>query len=216
MLRASTGYLPIAVSPDSITASVPSYTAFATSVTSALVGRGLRIMESSICVAVITGLQAWLHLEIMIFWMWGTSSAGISTPISPLATIIPSLASIIASRFSIPSAFSIFAMIWIEEPASSRISRISRTASAVRTKDAAIKSKPCSIPKRISALSLSVRAGSLIFTFGTLTPFFSPSSPPFITWQTKSVSFTSCTFSSISPSSIRIRLPSATSSFNPL
>ena len=39
---------------ESIIADVPSYMAFATSVASALVGRGLRIIESSICVAVIT------------------------------------------------------------------------------------------------------------------------------------------------------------------
>ncbi len=38
---------------------VPSNTALATSDTSARVGLGLRIMESSIWVAVITGLPAW-------------------------------------------------------------------------------------------------------------------------------------------------------------
>ena len=52
---------------DPMTASVPSYTAFATSVTSARVGRGLRIMESSICVAVMTGLYASLHLWMIDF-----------------------------------------------------------------------------------------------------------------------------------------------------
>ena len=46
------------VSPESITASVPSSTAFATSDASARVGRGLRIIESSICVAVTTGIPA--------------------------------------------------------------------------------------------------------------------------------------------------------------
>ena len=54
VFAASTGYFPFADSPESITASVPLYTALATSVTSALVGRGFLIMESSICVAVIT------------------------------------------------------------------------------------------------------------------------------------------------------------------
>ena len=54
--RASTGYLPEAVSPESMTQEVPSNTALATSDTSARVGRGLRIMESSIWVAVMTGL----------------------------------------------------------------------------------------------------------------------------------------------------------------
>ena len=53
---ASTGYCPIAVSADSITASVPSRIAFATSDASARVGRGACTIDSSICVAVITGL----------------------------------------------------------------------------------------------------------------------------------------------------------------
>src|SRR5262245_50713103 len=48
----STGYLPLAVSADNITASVPSSTAFATSETSARVGPGLEIIDSIICVAV--------------------------------------------------------------------------------------------------------------------------------------------------------------------
>ena len=51
---ALTGYLPTALSPESITASVPSITAFATSETSARVGIGLWIIDSIICVAVIT------------------------------------------------------------------------------------------------------------------------------------------------------------------
>ena len=50
----STGKSPAAVSADSITASVPSSTAFATSITSARVGIGLVIIDSIICVAVIT------------------------------------------------------------------------------------------------------------------------------------------------------------------
>ena len=53
---ASSGWRPRAVSPESITAEVPSKIAFATSVASARVGRWLRSIESSICVAVIDGL----------------------------------------------------------------------------------------------------------------------------------------------------------------
>ena len=56
--RAWTGKLPAAVSPDSMTQSVPSSTALATSVASARVGRGFLIMLSSIWVAVMTGLPA--------------------------------------------------------------------------------------------------------------------------------------------------------------
>ena len=57
MLTASTGYFPLAVSAESITASDPSKIAFATSDASARVGRGFSVIDSSICVAVITGLR---------------------------------------------------------------------------------------------------------------------------------------------------------------
>lgn len=57
-LTASTGKEPAAVSPLSMTQSVPSSTALATSVASARVGRGFLIILSSICVAVMTGLPA--------------------------------------------------------------------------------------------------------------------------------------------------------------
>ena len=49
MATASRGKAPLAVSPESITASVPSSTAFATSEHSARVGRGFEIIDSSIC-----------------------------------------------------------------------------------------------------------------------------------------------------------------------
>ena len=52
------GWSPAAVSPESMTAEVPSNTAFATSVISALVGVRECTMDSSICVAVITILPA--------------------------------------------------------------------------------------------------------------------------------------------------------------
>jgi hypothetical protein len=52
---ASTGCRPAAVSAESITASVPSRMALATSLASARVGRGCCTIDSSICVAVITG-----------------------------------------------------------------------------------------------------------------------------------------------------------------
>src|SRR5436309_478292 len=50
---ASSGYSPTAVSPDSITADVPSRIAFATSLASARVGSGWCTIDSSICAAVI-------------------------------------------------------------------------------------------------------------------------------------------------------------------
>ena len=50
-----TGSAPTAVSAESMTALVPSSTAFATSVTSARVGVDAVTIDSSICVAVMTG-----------------------------------------------------------------------------------------------------------------------------------------------------------------
>jgi hypothetical protein len=51
------GKVPLEVSADNITASVPSSTAFATSEASARVGEGFRVMDSSIWVAVMTGFR---------------------------------------------------------------------------------------------------------------------------------------------------------------
>ena len=84
---ASTGYLPAADSADSITASAPSNTAVETSDTSARVGTGLWIIDSSICVATTTGLPARRAIRVICFCRPGTRSTGISTPRSPRATI---------------------------------------------------------------------------------------------------------------------------------
>ena len=59
---ASSGKSPDADSPESIVESVPSSTAQFTSETSALVGLGFSIIESSICVATTTGSPNALHL----------------------------------------------------------------------------------------------------------------------------------------------------------
>uniref|UniRef100_A0A915JYV9 Uncharacterized protein n=1 Tax=Romanomermis culicivorax TaxID=13658 RepID=A0A915JYV9_ROMCU len=72
-------------------------TAFGTSDASARVGRGHLTIDSNICVAQMTGLPAWLHLAIIIFCATTTSYKGISWPMSPLATMTPSDASIISS-----------------------------------------------------------------------------------------------------------------------
>ncbi len=64
---ASTGYAPTEVSADSITASVPSKTALATSLTSARVGVGALTMLSSIWVAVITGRRCSRAVVMMRF-----------------------------------------------------------------------------------------------------------------------------------------------------
>lgn len=66
-LTDSTGYSPLALSPESMTQSDPSMTALATSVTSAPVGFGFLYIESSIYVAVITGLHTMLAFFIIHF-----------------------------------------------------------------------------------------------------------------------------------------------------
>lgn len=63
---ASIGYSPDAVSADSITASAPSATALATSVTSARVGAGEKRIDSSICVATTTGLPSSRQMLMML------------------------------------------------------------------------------------------------------------------------------------------------------
>ena len=103
------GYWPAAVSAESMTASVPSRIAFATSLASARVGRGCVIIDSSICVAVITGRPIRLHNEMIRFWASGTSSNGNSTPRSPRATMTPSDARMMLSMFSSAESFSILA-----------------------------------------------------------------------------------------------------------
>ena len=83
----STGNSPTAVSPESMIAVVPSRIAFATSDASARVGSGAWIIDSSICVAVITGLPRSSARRMIRFCSSGTSAAPISTPRSPRATI---------------------------------------------------------------------------------------------------------------------------------
>jgi hypothetical protein len=60
-----------------MTQSLPSRTALATSEHSARVGRGFVIMDSSICVAVTTGLPAKLASRIIIFCAKKTLEEGI-------------------------------------------------------------------------------------------------------------------------------------------
>ncbi len=133
-----TGYLPIAVSPESMTQSVPSSMAFATSEASARVGWGLSIMLSSIWVAVITGFSALLQAVMILFWSRGTCSGDISTPRSPRATMMPSAARMISSRFRMASGFSILAMIGMSTPCILRNRRVVLMSLAVRTNESAI------------------------------------------------------------------------------
>ena len=93
---ASTGYFPAADSADSMTASAPSKIAVATSETSARVGTGEMIIDSSICVATTTGLPVARPMRVICFCTPGTFSSGISTPRSPRATISASARSMIS------------------------------------------------------------------------------------------------------------------------
>ena len=106
----SSGYLPAAVSALSMTASVPSSTALATSLTSARVGTGLVIMLSIICVAVITNLSMSRAMRIIFFCSAGTAALPTSTARSPRATMMPSETCRISSRRGMASARSILAI----------------------------------------------------------------------------------------------------------
>mmetsp|Transcript_12108 Transcript_12108/g.19553 ORF Transcript_12108/g.19553 Transcript_12108/m.19553 type:complete len:204 (-) Transcript_12108:481-1092(-) len=173
---ASTGNEPAAVSPDSITQSVPSNTALATSVASARVGRGFLHIDSNICVAVTTGLPARLHFSIISFCAKNIFSVGISIPRSPRATITPSDSCRMSSKLTRPSWFSTLEMILMVAPASPSTWRMYVTSLPFRTKDAAMKSIPLGTPQpRMSSLSFSVIVGRSTTTPGRLTFFLSPS-----------------------------------------
>src|ERR1700760_3256316 len=99
----------MAVSWESITASVPSRIALATSVASARVGRDELTIESSICVAVIEGRASCPGIRSSRFWTIGTSWIGSSIPRSPRATITVSAARMIASASWTAWGFSVLA-----------------------------------------------------------------------------------------------------------
>ena len=103
-----------------MTAEVPSRIALATSEASARVGSGASIIDSSICVAVITVLPASRPSRMRRFCSIGTSAAPISTPRSPRATMSASATATIASSCSIASGFSIFAITRWRPPAPGR------------------------------------------------------------------------------------------------
>ena len=130
----------MAVSPDSITALVPSNTALATSDTSARVGVGAVTIDSSIWVAVITGLPWATPVRMICFWMWGTSSSGRRTPRSPRATITPSATWRMSSRLATAGPVSILATII--GPSEPMARRTAATSSAVCTNDTATESMP--------------------------------------------------------------------------
>jgi len=157
---AFTGQLPAADSCDSITASVPSITALATSSTSARVGIGLSTIDCSICVAVITTFSRATASRMIFFCRPGNSASPISTPRSPRATITTSLASTISVRFSIASARSTFATSAALLPCALATRRASCMSSALRQNETAMKSTCIPAATAISSRSFSVIAPS--------------------------------------------------------
>mmetsp|Transcript_95495 Transcript_95495/g.269912 ORF Transcript_95495/g.269912 Transcript_95495/m.269912 type:complete len:237 (+) Transcript_95495:502-1212(+) len=218
VFAASTGNSPAAVSPESMTQSVPSRTALATSLASARVGLGDLFMDSSICVAVITNLPARLQRPIITFCAMKTCSGGISMPRSPRATMMPSLTLRISSKFRRPSPFSIFEMsrgtVWPSLQCSSSSLRTCTTLSASCTKDRATKSTPLgNANSRRSCSSFGCSSGMSTFTPGMLQFFFSPISASFATLHRTrpcSASSTLITSSSSAPSPMRTGWPTRT------
>mmetsp|Transcript_9527 Transcript_9527/g.28974 ORF Transcript_9527/g.28974 Transcript_9527/m.28974 type:complete len:224 (+) Transcript_9527:413-1084(+) len=214
---APTGKDPAAVSPESMTQSVPSITALATSVASALVGEGFFTMDSSICVAVTTGFPLLLHFWIISFCAMHICSVGISIPRSPLATMMASVFSRISSKFTRPSWFSILEMILMSVglPVAAMISwRMLSKSSALRTNEAAMKSMSLGTPHcKMSMRSFSVRVGKSTLTPGKLQFFLSPRVAVFLHLHLTSLACRSHdrTSSTMEPSAMRIWLPGLTS-----
>ena len=178
---APTGCAPIAVSCESITASVPSRIALATSATSARVGREAVTIESSICVAVIDGRAIVPASAISFFWTMGTSWIGSSMPRSPRATMTQSDARRIDCARSTACGFSIFAM------SGRRVCRrTDSTSSARRTNDSATRSTPMSSPARSICRSPSGTDGRISVSPGMLSPWREATAPPNSTSQSNS------------------------------
>ena len=171
----------MAVSSESIRASVPSRTALATSEASARNGRGLSTIERSIWVAVITGRPARRARSMIFFWIIGTRSGGISTPRSPRATMIPSTASMMGSSRSTAWGFSILAISIGGCSSSFSRARTGARSSSWRTNESATKSTPSSRPTSRSAKSLSVTAATRRFACGRFTPLRDVTVPPLMT-----------------------------------
>ena len=204
---ASIGYCPAADSADSSTASAPSKIAVATSDTSARVGTGEEIIDSSICVATTTGLPAARPMRVINFCTPGTFSSGISTPRSPRATISASATSRISARRCTACGFSILAI----SSARPRVSFLASATSSGRcTNDNAIQSMPASSAASRSDRSFSASAETGIVESGTLTPLRSDNLPPTSTRVVTRLGCTSVTVRRTLPSSISNVWPTCT------
>ena len=185
VMTVSTGYLPTAVSPLSITASAPSRRAFATSLASARVGLGFSVMDSSIWVATMTGLPLWLQASMIFFWSSGTSHGGISMPRSPLATMMPSLASIISLILCTASPCSTLLISGWVPPSLIMAAPTASTSFFDLTKLAANQSHSISTPNLMPSMSFLVGGLSDSFAPGAFTPFLLDATPPDTTLTVK-------------------------------
>ena len=113
-----------------------------------------------------TGLAMRRASSTARFCTIGTASSGSSTPRSPRATMMPSNASMIASRLSTACGFSILAMTGTLRPSSAMISCTRVMSVASRTNERAMRSAPRRRPQRRSASSFSDSAGTLTATPG--------------------------------------------------
>ena len=179
MATASRGYLPLAVSAESMTASVPSKIALATSLASARVGRGFSIIDSSICVAVITGLRHSSARRMMCFWMSGTFSGGSPRPVAArhhhavgdfqdLVEVLDRLRLLQLGDDRNIAARGGDAAAW----------RRSTSSARAHERDARRSPRRASGRTRRSSSSFSVSDGMLSSVPGRLMPWCSPSMPP--------------------------------------
>ena len=169
-------------------------------------------MESSICVATITGFAFSRAICTARFCTSGTCSKGTSTPKSPRATITASKARMMDSRASTASGFSSLAMTGTRRPSSSMISWTRSISAGERTKDRAMKSTPSFNANRRSAMSFSLKAGTEISMPGKETPLLLETGPPSVTRHTTSLPSTSMHSIATLPSSISKRSPGFASS----
>ena len=157
-------------------------------------------MDSSICVAIITGLPAIRQARTKSFCAPGTSSGGISTPKSPRATMIASASRTSSSIEARADGFSIFA----KTPARPPTSPWASIKSAGRcTKENATQSTPSSRPNAKSSRSFSVMGDRSSTVSGRLTPLRSVTGPPLITRASMAASVRRSTCNRTLPSSIK-------------
>mmetsp|Transcript_12075 Transcript_12075/g.26320 ORF Transcript_12075/g.26320 Transcript_12075/m.26320 type:complete len:310 (+) Transcript_12075:743-1672(+) len=213
-LTASRGYLPLAASPLSITASVPSQTALQRSETSARVGTGFSIMLSTIWVAVMTNRPACLALAMSSFCAKGTRFKPSSTPRSPRATIRAWDLAMMPSMLVKAWGFSILGQI-LGRLSTGTLRRSMMSMSSCKScpfcaKETQMYSTGGSNCSKYSAssMSFSVRAAQSISTSGTFTPFLAFSLPPRMTLTFSSVSDNfSTTLTFMRPSSMSKSMP---------